>query len=297
MLNDAASWRGALRRRFPLLLLLAVIVALWYAAAVPLNRDAVLRTAQGAVPEGLDFAKAAWNVDRPVLPAPHQVVRDLWDSTVGWNVTSKRSLVYHAAVTLASAALGFSLGLLLGVVLAAGIVLHRGIDRSLMPWVIVSQTVPILALAPMIIVVLASIGFTGLLPKSVISMYLSFFPVTVGMVKGLRSADPVRADLMRSYSAASSAVFWKLRIPSSVPFMFGSMKVAAAAALVGAIVGELPTGARGGLGSRLLTASYYGQTVQIWSALFMAAAVGAMLVATVGLAERIVAGRMQFANE
>jgi NitT/TauT family transport system permease protein len=161
-----------------------------------------------------------------------------------------------------------------------------------MPWVIASQTVPILAIAPMIIVVLGNFGFVGLLPKSIISMYLCFFPVTIGMVKGLRSPDPLQMDLMRSYSASGAQVFWKLRWPASVPFLFASLKVAIAISLVGAIVGELPTGASAGLGARLLSGSYFGQTVQIWSALLMAAFLGAGLVYLIALLERLVLGRM-----
>jgi NitT/TauT family transport system permease protein len=161
-----------------------------------------------------------------------------------------------------------------------------------MPWIITSQTIPILAIAPMVIVVLNAVGLTGLVPKAIISTYLSFFPVTVGVVKGLRSPDPIHLDLMRTYNASRAQVFWKLRWPASVPFLFASMQVAIAISLVGAIVGELPTGAVAGLGARLLTGSYYGQTVQIWAALVAAALMAAVLVALVGLARKIVLRRM-----
>jgi NitT/TauT family transport system permease protein len=162
----------------------------------------------------------------------------------------------------------------------------RTLDRSLLPWIIASQTIPILAIAPMIIVVLGNIGFTGLLPKAIISMYLCFFPVAIGMVKGLRSPDPLQLDLMRTYSASPAQVLWKLRSAASVPFLFASLKVAIGISLVGAIVGELPTGGQEGIGARLLSGSYYGQTIQIWSALVMAALLGVVLVALVALAER-----------
>ncbi|MHA1554693.1 MAG: ABC transporter permease, partial [Alphaproteobacteria bacterium] len=148
-------------------------------------------------------------------------------------------------------------------------------------------TIPILAIAPMVIVVFAAINITGLVPKAFISTYLSFFPVTVGMVKGFRSPEPLHLDLLRTYSASQWQTFWKLRWPSSLPFLFVSMKVAIAASLVGAIVGELPTGAVAGLGARLLTGSYYGQTIQIWSALIGASVMAAFLVAAVGIAQRI----------
>jgi NitT/TauT family transport system permease protein len=177
-------------------------------------------------------------------------------------------------------------------VLAAGIVHVRTLDRSLMPWIIASQTVPILAIAPMIIVILGALGMVGLVPKAIISMYLCFFPVTIGMVKGLRSPDMLQLDLMRTYSASNWAVFWKLRLPASIPFLFASMKVAIAISLVGTIVGELPTGASGGIGARLLSGSYYGQTVQIWSALLMAALLGSVMVYAMGGIERLTLKRM-----
>jgi len=180
----------------------------------------------------------------------------------------------------------------LGVLLAVGIVHSRAMDMSVMPWAIVSQTIPIIAIAPMIIVVLYSIGVQGMLPKAIISAYLSFFPVVVGMVKGLRSPDAMQLDLLRTYSANKSQSFWKLRLPASVPYLFASLKIGVAASLVGAIVGELPTGAVRGLGARLLAGSYYGQTIQIWSALFAAAILAAGLVALIGLLERVTLRRM-----
>jgi NitT/TauT family transport system permease protein len=224
------------------------------------------------------------------------VAVEIWNTTVEKNVTSKRSLIYHSSITLSSTLLGFLFGTTLGIVLAIGVVHSRVLDKSLMPWVISSQTIPILAIAPMIIVVLNAVGISGLLPKAFISTYLSFFPVTVGMVKGLRSPETIQLDLMKTYYASAAQMLWKLRLPSAMPYLFTSMKVGVAASLVGAIVGELPTGAVAGLGARLLAGSYYGQTVQIWSALILAAALAAGLVALIGLAERIVLKRMGMAS-
>ncbi len=217
---------------------------------------------------------------------------ELWKTTVGTPVTSKRSLVYHGWVTLSSTLVGFAIGTLLGILLAVLVVHSATLDKSLMPWIIASQTIPVLAVAPMIIVVLNAIGITGLLPKAFISTYLSFFPVTVGVVKGLRSPEVLHLDLMRTWSASPAQVFWKLRLPASIPFLFTSMKVAIAASLVGAIVGELPTGAVAGLGARLLAGSYYGQTVQIWSALVAAALMAAVLIMIVEAIDRLVRLRM-----
>ncbi|WP_193369288.1 ABC transporter permease [Pelagibius marinus] len=278
----------------PLAVVVFFLFVLWYLGTVWLNAPLLI--------DGYERRDVDWSfsqlvedsmaMERPILPAPHQVAVELDKSILGRKVTSKRSLVYHAWVTLSSTLLGFVMGTVLGIVLAVGIVHVKTLDRSLLPWVIASQTIPILAIAPMIIVVLGNIGFTGLVPKALISMYLCFFPVTIGMVKGLRSPDPLQQDLMRTYSANTNQVFWKLRWPSSVPFLFASLKVAIAISLVGAIVGELPTGAQAGIGARLLVGSYYGQTVQIWAALLTAAAMAGLLVAAMGGLEKLVLKRM-----
>jgi NitT/TauT family transport system permease protein len=220
---------------------------------------------------------------------------ELWQTTVMKKITSKRSLVFHAWVTLSATLMGFAIGTGLGILLAVGIVHSRVMDMSVMPWAIVSQTIPIIALAPMIIVVLYSIGVQGILPKAIISAYLSFFPVVVGMVKGLRSPDAMQLDLLKTYSASPAQGFWKLRLPSSMPYLFASLKIGIASSLVGAIVAELPTGAVAGLGARLLAGSYYGQTIQIWSALFAAAILAAILVGLLGVIQRITLKRMGMA--
>ncbi|MCG5475359.1 MAG: ABC transporter permease [Sinorhizobium fredii] len=278
----------------PISTVVAILIVVWYVAAIFLNTPFERDTAARAGTE-IGFSDIVRNTmaqERPVLPAPHQVIAEIWDTTVNKPITSKRSLVYHAWITLSATLLGFGIGAALGVLLAVGIVHNRAMDRSLMPWVIASQTIPILAIAPMIIVVLNAIGIAGLLPKALISTYLSFFPVVVGMVKGLRSPETIQLDLMHTYNASPAQTFWKLRWPSSMPYLFTSLKVAVAISLVGAIVGELPTGAVAGLGARLLAGSYYGQTVQIWAALFMAAALAAVLVMIVGVAHTAVLKRM-----
>lgn len=281
-------------RLLPVATVLVVLLAIWYAAAVWLNapfvRDQAARA--GTAVTFAEILPQTMAQERPVLPAPHQIVAELWKTTATLPVTSKRSLVYHAWITISATLTGFVIGALLGILLAVGIVHNRAMDRSLMPWVIASQTIPILAVAPMIIVVLNAVGISGLLPKALISAYLSFFPVVVGMVKGLRSPDRLLLDLMHTYSASRTQLFWKLRWPAALPYLFTSLKVAIAIALVGAIVGELPTGAVAGLGARLLSGSYYGQTIQIWAALFMAAVVAALLVSVVDIAHRGVLKRM-----
>ncbi len=295
----------------PVLVVVLALLALWYLAAIPMNAAASLTAAEnaGTAVEGGTAAErggrsglalallnpgvaveGAWSQDRPRLPAPHQVAVELWSSTVGTDLfarggLSNRNLLTHALITLGATTLGFLAGSVLGILLAVGIVHSRAMDLSVMPWAVVSQTVPIVALAPMIIVVLASVGVQGLLPKAVISAYLSFFPVAVGMVKGLRTPDAIQLDQMRTWNASPAQTFWKLRLPASVPYLFASLKVAVAASLVGTIVGELPV-QKGGLGARMLAASYYGQTAQIWAALIVAALLAALLVGLAGALER-----------
>ena len=273
----------------PVFTVVLAIVMIWYLAAVLLNAAWAIDRAEKA---GQDLTKAelvseTLSQDRPRLPAPHQVVIEIWETTAEKKITSKRSLIYHGWVTLSATLLGFVFGAGLGMLLAVAIVHDRATDLSVMPLVIGSQTIPILALAPMIIVVLNAVGLSGLIPKAIISAYLSFFPVAVGMVSGFRSPAAYELDLMKTYNANRMQLFWKLRVPASTPFLFPSLKVAIAASLVGAIVGELPTGAVAGLGARLLVGSYYGQTVQIWSALVVAATLAAALVTLVGAAERL----------
>jgi NitT/TauT family transport system permease protein len=278
----------------PLIVVLIIIGAIWYIAAIGLNaprvREALDRTGQPW--NTAQLIEGTWSMERPVLPTPDQILSEFWKTTAGTALTSKRNLLYHAWITASATLLGFVFGGILGIALAIGIVHVRTLDRSLLPWIIASQTIPILAVAPMIVVGLGNYGITGLIPKAIISAYLSFFPVAIGMVKGLRSPDTLQLDLMRSYNANDNQLFRKLRWPAAMPFLFTSLKVSIAISLVGAIVGELPTGATAGLGARLLTGSYYGQTIQIWSALLMAGLLGAVLVYAVGAVERLTMRRM-----
>ena len=278
----------------PVAIMSLIILAVWYLGAIYLNAGMQIdrfEREETAWSAG-DLVSATLSQERPLLPAPHQILVEMKKTIIDKKVTSKRSLVFHSWVTLSSTLLGFAIGTALGILLAVGIVHVKALEKSLMPWVISSQTIPILAIAPMVVVVLGAIGLKGLVPKAIISTYLCFFPITIGMVKGLRSPDPLQMDLMRTYSANRWQTFWLLRWPSSLPFLFASLKVAIAISLVGAIVGELPTGAQAGLGARLLAGSYYGQTIQIWSALVTAALLAATMVALVGVVERQLLRRM-----
>ena len=289
------AWRPTwITERTPVLVVVAIIIVLWYLAAILMNaaqvRDAFERNdVKYSVGE---LIAGTLSAQRPVVPAPHQVVQNLVESVFDYPPNSARSLLYHSWVTLSATVVGFAIGALFGILLAVLIVHLRTLEKSLLPWVICSQMVPILAIAPIVIVVFGAIGIRGLFPKSIISAYLCFFPVTIGMVKGLTSPDPIQLDLMRTWSASKLQVFSKLRWPSSIPFLFASLKVSVTISLVGAIVAELPTGAQAGIGARLLTGSYYGQTVQIWAALVAAAIISTVLIAIIDAVGRLVAWHM-----
>ncbi|MGI9346860.1 MAG: ABC transporter permease [Gammaproteobacteria bacterium] len=278
----------------PVLTVCAFLLVLWYVAAVYLNAPwQIERYEKAEQPWGMnELIHDTLAQKRPVLPAAHQVFIEIWQTTALKKITSKRSLLYHSWVTLSATLVGFLIGVSFGFLLSVLIVHSITMQRAMMPWIVASQTIPILAIAPMVIVVMNAIGLLGLLPKALVSAYLSFFPVVVGMVRGLRSPDSIQLDLLKTYNASRGQTFFFLRLPRSLPFFFASLKIAVAISLVGAIVGEMPTGAVAGLGARLLAGSYYGQTVQIWSALLMASAWAALLVGAVGLAQKYMLRRM-----
>lgn len=284
-----------MNRALPILSVLGGIVVLWYLGAVWLNATWVYdqATRAGTTVTLAEVIPQTMSQERPLLPPPHQVGTELWKGLFGQAVTSKRSLVYHGLVTFKGTMMGFGLGIILGVALAMSIVRFRVMDLSVMPWAIISQTIPIVALAPMILTVSNQVGIDGRdVPKAIIAAYLSFFPVLVSMVKGLRAPDQMQLDLLRTYGANEGQTFLKLRIPASMPYFFASLKVAIAASLIGTIVGELPTGAIEGLGARMLIGSQFGEPLIMWSALFAAAILAGMLILAVGAVERFARSRM-----
>jgi NitT/TauT family transport system permease protein len=265
-----------------------LVLLLWYGGAWLLNAPGAIERVLRDQPWGWqDLFTATMAMERPVLPAPHQVAADFWSSLVDWPLDSPRNLLFHVAVTAESTLWGFALGSLLGLLLAVCIVHSRTLDRALLPWIVASQSVPVLAIAPIVLVILGSLGFAGVAPKAVIAMYLCFFPVTVAMVQGLRSPQRIETEMLYTYAASRWQALWLLRLPASLPFLFPALRVGIAAGLVGAMVAELPTGAQAGLGARLLTGSYYGNTVQIWSALLMSALLGLVLTSVVAALEHL----------
>ena len=284
-----------MNRARPILTVLLGILVIWYLAAVWMNATWVFDQAEraGTPVTWAEAIPQTMAQDRPLLPPPHQVGAELWKGLFGQAVTSKRSLVYHGYVTFKGTMMGFGLGIVAGVLLAMAIVRFRVMDMGLMPWAIISQTIPIVALAPMIITLSSQLGLTGRdVPKAIIAAYLSFFPVLVSMVKGLRSPDQMQLDLLKTWGATEGQTFRKLRLPASMPYFFASLKVAVAAALVGTIVGELPTGAVEGLGARMLLGSQYGEPLITWAALFASAILAGILILAVGLVERLANRRM-----
>jgi NitT/TauT family transport system permease protein len=276
--------------------LLAALLA-WYGAAWYWN-------APGAIERVLDadagytwqaLLHATLTMDRPLIPAPHQVAQELMESLGQWPVSSPRNVLYHVKVTGECALLGFAMGTALGLLLAIGIVHSRTLDRALMPWIVASQSIPVLAIAPIVLVILGNLGLSGVMPKAVIAMNLSFFPIVSAMVVGLRSPDVIAREMFYTYAASRWQTLWMLRLPAALPFLFPSLRVAAAASLVGAMVAELPTGAQAGLGARLLTGSYYGQTTQIWSTLLMSSLLGLLMTGAVSALERGALGKRKAA--
>jgi len=198
-------------------------------------------------------------------------------------------LLDQALFTWGEALVGFALGALIGIALAS-IFVHFGLfERALVPYVVASQAVPIVALAPLIVV---SFG-RGLTSIVIIATYLTFFPVTIAMTRGLRSPDPRAFELMRSYAASRWDIYWKLRLPASVPYLFTALKIAAAASIVGTIIGEGPGGVQQGLGRAILTFNqqYITGPEKLWATIIVAAAVGIAFFALVRLVELIAVSR------
>jgi NitT/TauT family transport system permease protein len=200
-------------------------------------------------------------------------------------------LVGAALYTWRAAAIGFVLGAVLGLLLATLFVHSRLLERALVPYVIASQTVPIIALAPMIVFALGQ----GLVAVVVIATYLTFFPVTIAMIRGLRSFDPRALELMRSYAASRWDVYWKLRLPASMPYLFTALKIAATASIVGAIIGEDTGAIQQGLGRVITTFNLYYITgpEKLWAAILAAALLGIAFFAVIRAAElAVLRGRL-----
>ena len=208
------------------------------------------------------------------LNMPH-----VWDIAASFVEPAQRNgpplglVLFNAGIfTFREAFGGFVFGAVLGLALAIVFVHSAVLERALVPYVVASQTVPIIAIAPVVVIWLRG----GWLAVAVISAYLTFFPVTIAGLRGLRSPDPRALELMRSYASSSRDVLLKVRLPAAAPYLFAAFKVAATASVVGAIIGELPSGIRDGLGGAILNFNqfYVSGPPKLWAAIIVAAIVG-----------------------
>jgi NitT/TauT family transport system permease protein len=234
-----------------------------------------------------------FTVDYITMPHLHDIVARLWEPAGFEQPPLIRYLLDSAAFTAREAVVGFLLGAVIGFVIA--VVLHhsRLLQRGLLPYIVASQTVPILAIAPMVVIWLGGKGLPVWVPVSVIAAYLTFFPVTINVLRGLESAPPRQLELMRSYAASPWAVLWKVKVPTSLPYLFAALKVSATASVVGAIIGELPSSIQDGLGGAILNFNqYYSlEPESLWATNLVAAALGILFFLAVVGAERLVVRR------
>ncbi len=243
------------------------------------------------------WMREAWTwpfpVDATTMPHLHDVFGALFERTRPGGPLLVTDLLEAALFTAKEAAVGFALGaavgFLLGVVLAHSLLLRRG----LLPYVIASQTIPILAIAPIVVVYLGTLNVAAWFSVSVIAAYLTFFPVTINTLRGLRSPDRRAVELMRSYAAGRWQVLWKLRVPAALPYIFSALKVSATASVVGAIIGELPSSIQDGLGGAILNFNQYYtlNPENLWATNVIAALLGISFFLAVVLAEKLVVRR------
>ncbi len=237
-------------------------------------------------------------VNATTMPHLHDIVGALFEPIREGEPLLVERLLDAALFTAKEAAVGFVIGATIGFLLGAVIAHFAVLQRGVMPYVVASQTIPILAVAPIVVVGLGSVEILGWTPTdwvrvSVIAAYLTFFPVTVNTVRGLRSADPAAVELMESYAASDWSVFWKLRVPAALPFLFSAFKVAATACVVGAIIGELPSSIQSGLGGWIINFNqYYAlEPENLWATNLIAALLGIAFFLVVVLVEKLVLHR------
>jgi NitT/TauT family transport system permease protein len=275
------------RRALGLLLIVAAILVVWEVAKFIAGDPWRVHGEVAGIPINFEhFPPLHWRlVTDQSLPHVWDVFGTLTRSVQPRGPILASILFDNMLFTLKGAASGFALGSVFGLLLGILLANVRLLERALVPYVVMSQTVPIIAVAPVIVIGLKAGAFS----VAIVAAYLTFFPVTIGALRGLRSADPRAIELMRSLAANRWAVLWKVRLPASAPYLFTAFKISATAAVVGAIVGELPAGIREGLGGALLNFNQY-YTInpeRLWAALLFSAAAGIAAFLLVVAAERI----------
>ena len=195
--------------------------------------------------------------------------------------------------TAKEAAVGFALGAVVGFALGVLLAHSKLAQRGLLPYVVASQTVPILAIAPIVVIYLGSLQVTAWVSVAVIAAYLTFFPVTISTLRGLTSADRRALELMRSYATGPWQVLWKLRVPSALPYIFTALKVSATASVVGAIIGEAPSSIQNGPGGEIVSFNQYYtlDPTKLWATNVVAALLGIIFFLVVVVAEKLVVRR------
>ena len=274
--RERRAWPGDLLKRVGITLL--VLAALWG-----------LWEAYRAI-----WMATGWThpfvVNDLTMPPMSDIVSRLWQPLAEGQPPLIRDLVDKSAFTMREAIAGFTLGAVIG--FAIGVALHhsRLLRRGFLPYVVASQTVPILAIAPMVVIWLGGKGLPIWMPVAVIASYLTFFPVAINTIRGLDSAEPRALELMRSYAASPWHVLWKVKFPASLPYIFAALKISATASVVGAIIGELPSSIQDGLGGAILNFNQYYSLdpTALWATNIVAAVLGIAFFGVIVLVEHLV---------
>jgi len=243
------------------------------------------------------WQSAGWTwpfaVDDTTMPHLHDIVAAFWQPTTTGGPPLIHSLLDAAWFTMKEAIAGFLLGATIGFLLAVALSQSRLLERGILPYIVASQTVPILAIAPMVVVGLGSKGIAGWKAVAILAAYLTFFPVAINTLRGLHSVDPRAVELMESYAAKRWRVLWQLRVPSSVPYIFTALKISATASVIGAIIGETPASIQDGLGGAIVNFNqYYSlEPTFLWATNVVCALLGIVFFGLVALTERLVLHR------
>jgi NitT/TauT family transport system permease protein len=280
-----SPWRRRFRIALVWLAIVVILVLVWEGAKWFFGDPWRIHTSFLGIPIDIEHRPPMRARIATDLSLPH-----IWEVVGAFAAPAQRNgpplgliLTEQALFTFREALIGFVVGGLLGLLLGIGFVHSRLAERAFVPYVVASQTVPILAISPLIVVATKA----GWVSVAIISAYLTFFPVTIAALRGLRAADPRAFELLRSYAAGKLAVLWKLRLPTSVPYLFSSLRVAAAASVIGAIIGELPSGIPDGLGSSLINYNQYytAGPERLWATIIVCSILGLAFVGVIRLAE------------